>query len=190
MNVTGVGSISSYYYNVETNKLVSKSGEDDAFVKWYNGEITEEELPDEFNGYDQCKKCDLEAMMRLMSSGVSGKNVLTPAVDGNLCEISFNIVSAEMTKVSVNGKEVFTSHHALHYTPNEIKTFGKEFDLAGYINANMEERRKITENSHIIPPSTYRKALKRYEEQLYLPLDVFNGRREITKQKGRRLNER
>ncbi|MDE7131388.1 MAG: hypothetical protein K2O65_06275 [Lachnospiraceae bacterium] len=184
MNITGVGSISSYYYNVETNKLVSKSSEDDAFVKWYNGEITEEELPDEFNGFDMCKKQDIAAALGLMRSGTPlGGDILMPTVDGNLCEISFNIVKADMTKVSVNGKEVLTSYTALGYIPDEVKTFKKGLEFLKHINTGVDGKINVIKNDRAIPTSTYYKALKRYEEQLYLPLDIFIGKREITKQK-------
>lgn len=184
MNITGVGSVSSYYYNVETNKLVSKSGEDDAFVKWYNGEIKEEELPDEFNGFDMCKKHDIAAALGLMRSGTPlGGDMLMPTVDGNLCEISFNIVKADTMKVSVNGKEVLTSYTALGYMPDEVKTFKNGLEFLKHVNTGVDGKINVIKNNSSIPTSTYYKALKRYEEQLYLPMDIFYGKREITKQR-------
>lgn len=184
MNITGVGSISSYYYNVETNKLVSKSGEDDAFVKWYNGEITAEELPDEFNGFDMCKKQDIAAALGLMRSGTPlGEDILMPTVDGNLYEVSFNIVKADMTKVSVNGKEILTSYTALGYMPDEVQTFKNKLEFLKHVNTRADRKINVIKNNCDIPTSTYYKALKRYEEQLYLPLDIFNGKKEAAKQR-------
>lgn len=182
MNITGVGSVSSYYYNVETNKLVSKSGEDDAFVKWYNGEITEEELPDEFNGFDLCKKHDIESVLGFMrSEWSSGESMLTPTVNGNLCEVSFNIVDAGTTKISVDGKDI-TSYTALSYMPEEVETFGKELNLLKHVHTP-DGKLNVIRNNCAIPVGTYHKALKRYEEQLYLPLDLFYGKGERTKQR-------
>lgn len=183
MNVTGVGSTSNYYYNVETNKLMSKSGEDDAFVKWYNGEITEEQLPDEFNGFDLCKKHDIESILGFMrTGGPSGEWMLEPTVNGNLCEVSFNIVDAGTTKISVDGK-VITSYTALSYMPEEVQTFGKRLDLLKNVRTWPDGKLNVIRNNCDIPVNTYRKALKRYEEQLYLPLDLFYGRGENAEQR-------
>ena len=59
MEISGMGCKSTYYYNINTQKLQSAEGQSDDFVKWYNGEITQEELPDSYNGYDANVKRDI-----------------------------------------------------------------------------------------------------------------------------------
>lgn len=182
MGITGIGSQSSYYYNVETNKLVSKNGDDDAFVKWYNGEMTQAELPGELNGFDQRKKSDIQSILNVMKMlENSGKNFMTPTGGGHLCEISVNIIDAGTTEGSVNGKK-WTSYAALRYTPDEVKTFGQEIDLAELVTGGAKSREingrmNPTKHSPIVPIATYQKALKRYEEELCHPLSFFNGGR-------------
>lgn len=159
MGITGIGSQSSYYYDLDTKKLVSKQKEDDAFVKWFNGEITEEELPDEFNGFDQCKKSDLEDLFDFIPNlkGLSGIDYLQPINEENQCEISINIVDADTSEMYVNGKKLLIRHKALDYCSKDIREFHFE---KGY--------------SSVIPQHIYERALKSYEEQLNLPLYEFN----------------
>lgn len=124
MNVTGIGSASTYYYNVNTKRLQSSvEGEEDAFCKWYNGDLTEEKLPDTFNGFDKNTKRDLMEMFDMYLNELH-VNVFEPSVNGDLCEIGVNIIDAVHSNYSINGKEMFYSEKGFDYTPEEIRTFG------------------------------------------------------------------
>lgn len=123
MSVTGIGSTSTYYYNVNTKRLQSSvDGEEDAFCKWYNGDITKEEVPDTFNGFDENTKEDLMEMFYMYLDELH-VDVFEPAINGELCEIGVHIVDAVHSDYSINGKEIFHSEKGFDYTPEEIRSF-------------------------------------------------------------------
>lgn len=59
-----MGCSGSYYYNPHTDRLLlTLEGQEDEFTRWFNGEITEEELPDTYNGYDRMVRADIRGML-------------------------------------------------------------------------------------------------------------------------------
>lgn len=124
MSVTGVGSSYSYWYDPQTKKLSTKDGSKDAFVDYFNGELPEEEYG-ELNGYNAKMKNDIEAMIRLFGSGVSGANIFQS--DDGLYDISAEIVNGAEAKYSVNGQHSFTGYAAMPYTRSQISQFADYF---------------------------------------------------------------
>lgn len=55
MSVNGIGSSSTYLYNIRTGKLATKDGSQDDFVDYFNGDA-DGKLPDTLNGFDAKKK--------------------------------------------------------------------------------------------------------------------------------------
>ena len=51
MSISGIGSQNTYIYNSQTKKLATKDGSKDAFVDYFNGDISEED--DSLNGFIQ-----------------------------------------------------------------------------------------------------------------------------------------
>lgn len=135
MSITGIGSHYSYLYNAQTHKLSTKDGNDDAFVKYFNDEITEGEYG-ELNGYNAKMKGDILSMIRLFNSGVQGAKVFES--DDDLYEITAEIVNGEEAKYSVNGVHSFKSYSAMPYTKAEVAEFSnpfrpyKTYDSKGY----------------------------------------------------------
>ena len=74
MSVTGIGSTYTYVYNCETNKLSSKNGEDDAFVNYFNGTATEDDLK-KLNGYNYAMKGDIRTMIEEFSNDFRNNGV-------------------------------------------------------------------------------------------------------------------
>ena len=72
MSVTGIGSTYTYVYNYEIKKLLSKNGEDDAFVNYFNGIATEDDLK-KLNGYDYAIKGDIKTMIEEYSNDFRNK---------------------------------------------------------------------------------------------------------------------
>lgn len=155
MSVTGIGSNYSYIYHSQTGKLSTKNGAKDAFVDYFNGE-PQGKLPDTINGFDANKKSDIEKMIMLFNSGMT-KNVFDES-NGTEFEISGEVLDAVTSEYSINGEKVFTAHHAVAYTYDEVKAFGNT---------------KPDSMSNIIPEYIYNAAVKRYEEMLYQPLNMW-----------------
>lgn len=124
MSITGIGSHYTYLYNAQTHKLSTKNGNEDAFVKYFNDELSEEDYG-ELNGYNAKMKGDIISMIRLFNSGVQGAKVFES--DNNLYEISAEIVNAEEAKYSVNGVHSFQSYSAMPYTKAEAAEFSNLF---------------------------------------------------------------
>lgn len=122
MSVTGIGSNYSYIYNSQTGKLSTKNGAEDAFVDYFNGE-SKDKLSDTINGFDANKKSDIEKMIMLFNSGMA-KNVFDES-NGTEFEISGKVLDAVTSDYSINGEKVFTAYHAVSYTYDEVKAFGK-----------------------------------------------------------------
>lgn len=63
MELSAIGSKSTYMYDTNTKKLSTKDGKTDAFTDYYNG-VASEESYEELNGFDSNKKRDIKNMMR------------------------------------------------------------------------------------------------------------------------------
>lgn len=117
MTISGIGSSSTYVYNSQTGKMTTKDGENDAFTDYFNGNASEKSL-EELNGFDANRKRDITNMMKLFEGGAlsAGKN-------GDLYEITSDVVDGGSTEYSVNGKKVFTAYNSVSYTYDEVTAF-------------------------------------------------------------------
>lgn len=122
MSISGIGSNNAYIYNSQTGKLSSKDGFKDAFVDFFNGDISGQE-DDSLNGFDAKRKRDIENMIMFFNSE-KGRNVFD-GLNGNEYEISSEIVDAVTSVYSVNGEKVFTAYDAVSYTYDEVNIFNK-----------------------------------------------------------------
>lgn len=120
MSISKIGNHYSYIYNSQTGKLSTKDGTEDAFVSYFNGDISGKES-DTLNGFDAKRKRDIQNMIMLFSSGKT-KNIFDNA-DNNEYEISGEIVDAVTSNYSVNGEKVFTAYDAVSYTYDEVNAF-------------------------------------------------------------------
>lgn len=118
MELSAIGSKSTYMYDTNTKKLSTKDGKTDAFTDYYNG-VASEESYEELNGFDSNKKRDIKNMMKLFECGAlsAGKN-------SEVYEITSDIIDGGSTDYYVNGKKVFTAYNAIDYTYDEVKSFG------------------------------------------------------------------
>ncbi len=142
MGISGIGSINNYLYNATTKKLQTKDGgTEDDFVKWFNGETPNGEVPESLNGFDYNRMRDIKNMFNFLSSGVAGGKVFNDLDGDGLYEVSAEVLDAVTSDYSVDGKNVFTAHNSVLYTDSEIRTFGtitqpyktqtsKEYDAA------------------------------------------------------------
>ncbi len=117
MQLSGIGSRTTYMYDARTKKLSTKDGQSDAFTEYFNGNATEETLQ-ELNGYDSNRKRDIRNMMKLFKCGALsvGKNT-------DIYEITSEVIDGGSTEYYVNGEKVFTAYNAIDYTYDEVKTF-------------------------------------------------------------------
>lgn len=122
MSISGIGSNNTYIYNSQTGKLSSKDGSKDAFVDFFNGDISGQE-DDSLNGFDAKRKRDIENMIMFFNSG-KGRNIFDD-LNGNEYEISSEIVNAVTSTYSINGEKVFTAYDAVSYTYDEVNIFNK-----------------------------------------------------------------
>lgn len=152
MEISGIGSRSTYLYDTRTKQLSTKDGQTDAFTDYFNGNASDESLQ-ELNGFDSNRKRDIKSMMKLFECGA-----LSAGEDSDVYEITNDIVDGESTDYYVNGKKVFTAYNPVNYTYDEIKSF----KLPGEDG-----------NTSVIPDSIYTKARKRYEEMLSQSLSTW-----------------
>lgn len=124
MGIIGIGSNYNYLYNTETKKIqTTQEGVEDDFVKWFNGEIPDDELPDNLNGFDYNRKRDIRNLFQFLGSDVAGKKIFNDLNGNKVYEISGEVVDAMTSTYSVDGKEVFTAHNSVLYSQSEIHAF-------------------------------------------------------------------
>lgn len=122
MNVTGIGSHNTYYYNVDTKRLQSsETGEENEFCRWFNGDLSSEQLSDSINGYDSNIKNNLENMFYMYNDELKA-DVFQPSKNGNLCEISVDVLDAERVDCAINGQTIFHAKQVVDYNQEEIHT--------------------------------------------------------------------
>ena len=115
MGISGVGGNYTYIYNSETGKISTKDGTEDAFVDYFNGDVSDETLKD-LNGFDANRKRDIENMIMFFNSDVSPNRIFdNPDSD--------NLYDAVTSEYSVNGTKIFTAYNAVRYTYDEIDQF-------------------------------------------------------------------
>lgn len=152
MEISGIGSRSTYLYDTRTKQLSTKDGQSDAFTDYFNGNASDESLQ-ELNGFDSNRKRDIKNMMKLFECGA-----LSAGEDSDVYEITNDIVDGGSTDYYVNGKKVFTAYNAVDYTYDEVKSFKLPSEDG---------------NTSVIPDSIYTKARKRYEEMLSQSLSTW-----------------
>lgn len=122
MNISGIGNVNSYIYNIKTGKLSAKDGQKDEFVDYFNDELDGKDSA-ALNGFDQQRKGSVKKMISLMEMGMMGKNALETLQEDEI-EITSETIDATTSVYYINGEKVFTVHAAVEYTPEEIKIFG------------------------------------------------------------------
>lgn len=122
MSTMGIGSSYSYVYNTYTKKLTSKTGNEDNFVNYFNGELADDESAQELNGFDYNKKRDMKNMLMMFEAGLMNNPYFKENEAGEI-EIMSEVVDAVTSDYSANGKKVFTAHNSVLYTSDEIKSF-------------------------------------------------------------------
>ena len=115
MKVSGIGTSYECIYNTSTGKIESTAQERDPFIDYFNGELSDEELYDELNGFDAQRKCDIEAMFRLFNGAERGK-LYEKVQSGESFTISAKIIDGETSEYYIDGEKVFTAHHAFPYS--------------------------------------------------------------------------
>ena len=121
MNITGIGSSFAYIYNFKTGKLSTKDGTADEFVDYFNGDLAGEES-ESLNGFDACKKADIETMIEMLNDGALRLD--NPGKEEY--EISGEIVDAVKAEYSVDGRNIFAAYKGVTYTADEIKSFSTQ----------------------------------------------------------------
>lgn len=187
MGISGVGSQNIYIYNSQTKKLATKDGSKDAFVDYFNGDISEGESPS-LNGFDARRKYDIETMIEIWSSEEKG-NIFNDPTKTEF-EITTKDIDAAESSYFIDGKRAFTGYHCGFFQcidPAEIgkalaeKMFSKYNQTAdqhlsidgvndAVQNAVSEEKNEEKRNRFGIPAWLENKALSAYEEWLYRPL--------------------
>lgn len=120
MAIQGLGSPFTYWYNARTGKLSTKNGEDDLFVKYFNGEELSEEEKIQLTQYDKSAKGDLENMIKLFSiKGWDG--CIFRETDTDLFEIEGVLVDDGCSKYQINGTHRFGRMYGeLRYHPSTL----------------------------------------------------------------------
>lgn len=106
MSISGVGSINTYIYNTRTGKLSSKDGQQDAFVDYFNGDITGDES-DTLNGFDRARKADIN---HLIEDWKKYDRSLFNDPEKEEYEITTQIVDAVTSTVQVDGDKIITRY--------------------------------------------------------------------------------
>ena len=187
MSVSGVGSRNTYIYNAQTGKLSSKDGQKDAFVDYFNGDISEED--NSLNGFDVHRKNDIEEMIGFW---MDSKDNVDPAKTE--FEITTEVVDAAENRYFVDGEKAFTGYHMGFFSmisQTELSNVLSEKLLASF-NENFNETPEQNSGANgikdavrntapankseegrrrfVIPAWLENKALREYEEWLSRPL--------------------
>lgn len=188
MSISGIGSQNTYIYNSQTKRLSTKDGSKDAFVDYFNGDISEEESSS-LNGFDARRKGDIETMIWIWSMEEKGNIFNDPSKTE--FEITTKDVDAAESTYYIDGKKSFTGYHCGFFQcidQAELrKALAEMFDFNKYKaiadrkpdingakdaaqNAVSEEKTEGKRNRFGIPAWLENKALSAYEEWLYRPL--------------------
>jgi len=123
MGLSSIGSSYQYFYNIQTGKIQSANEtQDDDFVKWFNGDISEDELPDSINGYDERKKTDIQRYIMMLKQGMVDGTGLHTEDDENVYQIDYTLVDAVTSKTSIAGNNVWEGRTPLNYSSNQLKS--------------------------------------------------------------------
>lgn len=190
MSICGIGSQNTYIYNSQTKKLAAKDGSKDAFVDYFNGDISEED--GSLNGFDVHRKNDIEEMFWFYSQKANG-NIFNDLAKTEF-EITTEVVDAAENRYFIDGEKAFTGYHMgffnmisraelskvlrekllASFNENDNETPERNLGANGIKDAaqnaapakkSEEERRRFA-----IPAWLENKALREYEEWLSRPL--------------------
>ncbi|MCM1266566.1 MAG: hypothetical protein NC302_01565 [Bacteroidales bacterium] len=188
MSINGIGSRNTYIYNLQTNRLATKDGSKDTFVDYFNGEISGDGN-DSLNGFDVCRKNDIENMIGIWLSQ-NHSNICSDSVK-NEFEITAEVIDAAESSYSIDGKKAFTAYHMgffslIDYAEltkalaekaglSKCKGTSEQNQSINVVNdasqtAISTEKNEEKNRRFAIPPWLENKALKEYEEWLCRPL--------------------
>lgn len=108
MGISGIGSQITYIYNSQTRKLATKDGSKDAFVDYFNGDISKDDN-DSLNGFDAGRKNDIEKMLWFYSLD-ENSNIFHNTGKTEF-EITAEWIDAAEASYSIDGKKAFTVYH-------------------------------------------------------------------------------
>ena len=113
MGTSQVGSIFTYKYHTNTNKLWAEDGSQDDFTNYFNGDLIEE-TENTLNGFDAKRKHDLETLMEIFAPN----SCLIQNLIGNKdeFEVTCECVDAATKVYSVNGTKVLTAYDAMPFS--------------------------------------------------------------------------
>ncbi len=113
MGTSQVGSIFTYKYHTNTNKLWAEDGSQDNFTNYFNGNLNEE-AKNTLNGFDAKRKHDLETLMEIFAPN----SCLIQNLIGNEneFEVTCECVDAATKVYSVNGTKVLTAYDAMPFS--------------------------------------------------------------------------
>ena len=187
MSISGIGSQNTYIYNSQTKRLSTKDGSKDAFVDYFNGEISADDA-DSLNGFDARRKGDIETMIEIWSSEEKG-NIFNDPTKTEF-EITAKDIDAAESSYYIDGKRAFTGYHCGFFQCIDQAELSKAFaeelfnkfeqrtgqkpDIKGVNDTSQtvvaEEKTEGKRNRFGIPAWLENKALSAYEEWLYRPL--------------------
>lgn len=136
MGVSGVGSVNSYIYNMQTGKLSTKDGSKNEFVDYFNGDLDGKDS-ETLNGFDKVNKAGIRKMMDMIGWGMIGGNLLT-GCEGDEIEITSESIDALTTVYYLNGEKILTMVSAISYPQEDLDVFTtvqqpyKTHDATGY----------------------------------------------------------
>ena len=187
MSISGIGSQNTYIYNSQTKRLSTKDGSKDAFVDYFNGDISADEA-DSLNGFDARRKYDIETMIEIWSSEEKG-NIFNDPTKTEF-EIMAKDIDAAESSYYIDGKRGLTGYHcgffqcinqaelSKAFAEELFKKFeqrtGQKPDIKGVNDTSQtvaaEEKTEGKRNRFGLPAWLENKALSAYEEWLYRPL--------------------
>ncbi len=193
MSISGIGSRNTYIYNSQTKRLSTKDGSKDAFVDYFNGELSEEEC-DFLNGFDARSKYGIKGMIETYSSSDEAQNPFNNPEKTEF-EVSAEVFDAAETHFFIDGEHMVTEYDAYFFTlinQDELSKALAEKLLGKYKGTSVQEMsdrepgaNEVTDAAQNtvtpekneekrcrfgIPLWLENKALRQYEEWLYKPL--------------------
>lgn len=193
MSISGIGSQNTYIYNLQTKKLATTDGSKDAFVDYFNGDISEED--NSLNGFDVHRKNDIEEMIGFW---MDSKDNVDPA--RTEFEITTEVVDAAENRYFVDGEKAFTGYHMGFFgmiSQTELSkalgekllaSFNEKYNETPEQNSGVNGIKDAVQNAapakkseegrcrFAIPAWLENKALREYEEWLSRPLSERESR--------------
>ena len=130
MGISGIGSRNTYIYNTQTGKLSSKDGQQDAFVDYFNGDISGDE-DDTLNGFDRARKADINNLIEVWAQ--VDKSLFNDP-DKVEYEITTETVDAVTSTVQVDGGKIFTCYSGGFFTCIDPSSSFKRRDRSRHAN--------------------------------------------------------